>query len=96
MNCNLLQDSNYIATIKTCINLAKLDSINITDKHKCWDDIKCRVRTETIFFFINRNKNLKEYQAELENRLIDLENSVCTEPNVNNLDEYFLVKEELE
>ena len=31
MNCNLLQDSNYIATINTCINLAKLDAVNITD-----------------------------------------------------------------
>ena len=95
-NSNLLLDNTYTDLIKNCILNAKEDCVNLKDKHIYWDYIKSRIRDETISYSIIKNKNKNIYKADLESRLLKLEESVSTVPDVNNLDEYFLVKNELE
>ena len=95
-NTNLLLDKDYIDLIKKCIVKAKADCVNLTDKHIHWDYIKSCIRDETIRFSIIKNKHKNIYKNDLESRLINLEQVVSTVPDANSLDEYFVVKNELE
>ena len=63
LNTSLLQDADYVKLIKSTIQDAKLDMLNLHDKAMAWDYVKCRIRTESISFSIKKNKKTtKTYQ----------------------------------
>ena len=54
LNTKFLIEKGYIDNMKKCIEKAKSDCKNIIDKSKCWDFIKCSIRTESIKYSLKK------------------------------------------
>ena len=95
-NCSLLDDDSYVTLVKSTIKESLKDSSNLENKFLKWDYIKCRIRTESITYSIKRNRKRKQYLDTLNKRLLILENTICTVPSPDALDEYESVKKQIE
>ena len=96
LNTDLLKDETYVEIIKKTIDDSIIDSRNILNKSLIWDYIKCRVRDASIEYSIKKSKKFVAQEKNLNERLKILECKITTEPDIHSLDEYFLVKSELE
>ena len=61
-----------------------------------WDFIKCRIRTETITYSINKRKRDKKDIETLNIKLLELEEKICSSPTPDYLEEYDLIQNRLE
>ena len=96
LNVSLLDDKNYRDFMKKVIDRAIKDCINLQDSTKSWDYIKCCIRTESISFSIKQNKDKKHKFETLEKRKFEVEEKLCTVPNPETLEEYNIIKEQLD
>ena len=96
MNTKFLKDKNFIDTIKNCIFNAKKDASNITDRHRVWEYVKCRIRSESISYSLIISKENKRLEKDLIDRITILENKLDSSPDIDTLEEFRLVKQELE
>ena len=92
MNLSLLQDTNYLCLIKQTILRAKTDAKNLINKDLVWDFIKCKIRTDTIMYWISEHKEQNKILDVLSAKLEALENLVTSTPDLNIVDEYNQVK----
>ena len=95
LNVSLLTDSQYAKLMKTVIKDAIKDSNNLVDVGLKWDYIKCRIRTESITFSINKRKNSRLAIDKLSKQLSELETKVSTTPTPDSVEEYYVVKNQL-
>ena len=72
------------------------DCNNLTDKHTAWEYIKCRIRTKSIEYSIQKTKETREMENLLYLILLMLEEDMGNHPQMNKLEEYNLIKSELE
>ena len=96
LNISFQQDIEYLSLIKETIKNAKLDSESLENKKLTWDFVKCRIRTESISFGIRKCKRECKALNDLENKLLQLEDTITMSPNINNVEDYNTVKKEIE
>ena len=96
MNVKYLSDSDFVERIKNCIQKAKEDSVNICDKHKVWDFIKCSIRTESIRFSVEAAQKQKKEEKYLIERITYLEEKIDSSCNVELIENLSLLKAELD
>ena len=96
LNVKLLTDSSYVKFIKNVIKDSIEDSSNLVDVGLKWDYIKCRIRTESITFSIKKRKISKTAFDNLSKRLSELEAEVSSTPTPDSVEEYYLVKNQLD
>ena len=68
----------------------------MNDNFLAWDYIKCRIRTESITYSINKSKRSKQNIDSLNKNLTELENSICSNPAPCLFEEHALIKKQLE
>ena len=95
-NTSLLYDPVYVTLIKETIKRSIDDCSNLSDKTISWDFIKCRVRSETISYCINKSKATKKDLETLSKRLEYLEVLLSNDATHNSTDEYTRIKKEIE
>ena len=96
LNTSLLLDDNYISHMKSTILKAIEDSKHLQNSFQTWDYIKCMIRTESITYSINRSKRDKNMLKQLSDRLSVLEEIVSSTPTTDDVDEYDLIKKQIE
>ena len=96
LNTSLLLDDKYISHMKSTILKAIEDSKHLQNSIQTWDYIKCMIRTESITYSINRSKRDKNMLKQLSDRLSVLEEIVSSTPTADYVDEYDLIKKQIE
>ena len=82
--------------MKSTILKAMEDSKHLQNSIQTWDYIKCMIRTESITYSINRSKRDKNMLKQLSDRLSVLEEIVSSTPTADYVDEYDLIKKQIE
>ena len=95
LNVSLRTDSQYVKLMKTVLKDAFKDSNNLVDVGFKLDYIKCRIWTESITFSINKQKNSRLAIDKLSKQLCELETKVSTTPAPDSVEEYYVVKNQL-
>ena len=95
LNVSLLTDSQYAKLMKIVLKDAIKDSNNLVDVGLKRDYIKCRIRTESITFSINKQKNSRLAIDKLSKQLSELETKVSTTPTPDSVEEHYVVKNQL-
>ena len=95
LNVKLLSDKKYIELIKNVIKDSISDAKNLTQDSLIWDFIKCRIRSESISYSIAKRKMERQEIESLTKHLSELEEIISTSPTTESLDEYSLIKTQL-
>ena len=69
-NNKLLHDKAYVELIKSEIEIIKAEEYKIENKNTFWDYVKCRIRTVTITYAINKAKAVRENKLKIKRDLI--------------------------
>ena len=94
-NTTLLKDETYLNDMKLLIHDLKQKYRDLLDKQLVWDVMKCGIRTATIRYAIQKCKNKKQMEVELERKLHELEEKLDRTPNDSIQSEYEAVTNEL-
>ena len=92
-NNNLLTDCIYIDIIKQVLKDIKKNVV-MENKSQLWEFVKCKIRSETIAYSIQRSKKNKLKEIELLKTLENLEKSIGTD--CSQVDQYRKAKQEWE
>ena len=96
MNTNLLGNEDFINLIKATIREAKLDVSNLKVQEMAWDYVKCRIRTESIFFSIKNARKSREHIDSLNSHLKILQEKTSIMPTPHLLEEIANIEKEVE
>ena len=95
-NSQLLHDKQYVDNINTLITKAEKDTATMEDKGLRWDCIKCEIRTNTLSYSINKTKEKKQLQHNLESEIKLLQDKLVEDPNEDNLQKYEKIQKDIE
>ena len=92
LNVKLLTDKEYIEFMKKVLKDSISDAKNLTQESLIWDFIKCKIRSESITYSIKKRKIQRKDFENLTKQLNELEEKVSISPTAEVLDEYTLIK----
>ena len=91
-NNDLLHDRKYVKLIKETLSKIKTDD-PIENKNISWEYTKCQIRTETLYYSIQKKKNERKLEEKILNKIEILEKNL--ENEINHI-EYLVCKRKWE
>jgi len=80
LNCNLLQNENYVKTIEKCIDSTVIDNPG-TEEGLLWETLKCRIRGTSVKFSSILKRQTEHEMKKLELKLSLLKKEMPTSPD---------------
>ncbi len=95
-NSSLLKDIDYVSNVTDIINRLKIETENALDMQMRWDFIKTEIRSYSVHYSSQKNRERKKFKAKLEADLATAEADLQVEMTSEKLEFYHTLKDELE
>ena len=95
-NSSITEDRQFVNSLKNEIPLFEKEAFFLIDPIMKWEFLKFKFREFSTSFSIQKSKERKARQCELEKKLTEFQCSLSTNHNNNMLEEYHKCKSELD